>query len=190
MAQEYIDDSTYLHDGDRIDSLIRWETTKNFTSGFLTGLGGIITLPVTVPAAFGAAWIVQARMSAAIARLSGHDTASDRVQTFVTASLLGDGVKEILKRSGIQIGKGLARGLIKQVPGKLLISINKQVGFRLLTKAGSTGAVNLVKMVPFVGGAVGGTVDAYMCKAVGKTAKSIFYKSDFDTPDTDFGAAN
>jgi hypothetical protein len=176
LALEYLNDETYLDNGDRIDSLIRWETTKNFTSGFLTGLGGVMTLPITLPAAFGASWVVQARMSAAIAKLSGHDIQSDRVQTFVVASLLGDGVKELLKQSGIQIGKGLARSLLKQVPGKVLIAINKQVGFRLLTKAGSTGAVNLVKIIPFVGGAVGGTVDAYMCKAVGNTAKSIFYR--------------
>jgi uncharacterized protein (DUF697 family) len=185
LVQEYLDDETYLDHGDRIDSLIRWETTKNFTSGFLTGLGGVLTLPVTLPASFGASWIVQARMSAAIAKLSGHDIHSDRVQTFVIASLLGDGVKEILKQTGIQIGKGLAKGLLKQIPGKVLILINKQVGFRLLTKAGSTGAVNLVKIIPFIGGAVGGTVDAYMCKAVGNTAKSIFYRPFDDSEDNE-----
>ncbi len=52
LAQEYLIDQGFPDHGERIESLINWETTKNFTSGFLTGLGGLITLPVTLPAAF------------------------------------------------------------------------------------------------------------------------------------------
>lgn len=58
LAHEYQIDSSYPGDGERIDSLVKWETTKNFTSGFITGLGGVITLPVAIPAAFGASWLI------------------------------------------------------------------------------------------------------------------------------------
>src|SRR5271169_4874621 len=66
LALEYKIDQGYENDDERVDSLINWETSKNFTVGFITGLGGLITLPITIPATFGASWIVQARMSAAI----------------------------------------------------------------------------------------------------------------------------
>ncbi len=176
LAQEYQIDSSYPDDGERIDSLIKWETTKNFTSGFITGLGGVITLPVAIPAAFGASWLIQARMAAAVARIGGHDVASDRVRTFVIACLAGDAFKDILKDVGVRVGNGMARAAIQKIPGQVLIEINKKVGFRLLTKAGEKGAVNLMKMVPVAGGLVCGTFDAAACHVVGMQAKRIFYQ--------------
>lgn len=178
LAQEYLIDQSYPDDEERIDGLINWETTKNFTSGFVTGLGGLITLPIAIPTAFGASWIIQARMVAAIAKIRGYDIHSHKVQTFVMVTLVGDAMKDILKNAGIQIGQRLTRSLLNQIPGKLLIEINKQVGFRLITKAGSTGAINLMKGIPLVGGVVGGTVDAYACRYVGKKAKDLFYPNE------------
>jgi len=71
LAAEYLGDDKYRDDGARVAALIKWETAKNFTTGFLTGLGGFITLPVAVPAALAASWVVQARMAAAIACIYG-----------------------------------------------------------------------------------------------------------------------
>lgn len=56
----------------------------------------------------------------------------------------------------------------------MFIEIHKKVGFRLITKAGEKGIINMVKLVPLAGGLVSGTVDAASCMAVGKTAKHLF----------------
>lgn len=175
LAGEYLNDGSYPDDGARIDSLINWETTKNFTSGFVTGLGGLLVLPIAIPGAFAASWIIQARMAGAIAKIGGHDIREDRIKTFIVACLVGDALKDMAKAAGIQVGTKLAKTVINQVPGRLLIAINKQVGQRLLTKAGQTGAVNLIKLVPFVGGFVGGAFDAYACRVVGMVAKDLFH---------------
>ncbi|WP_257575197.1 EcsC family protein [Vibrio parahaemolyticus] len=53
------------------NSLIRWQNTKAGTSGFLTGLGGLITMPVTLPANITSVMYVQIRMIAAIAHMGG-----------------------------------------------------------------------------------------------------------------------
>ena len=177
LAQEYLNDSSYYTDGERVDALIRWETSKNFGSGFLTGLGGLITLPASVPAALGASWIVQARMSAAIAVIHGHDVREERVRTFVLLTLLGDAGKEVIRKAGIKIGQRATLALVKKMPGRILVEINKKIGFRLLTKAGERGIVNLTKMIPLVGGVVGGTVDAIACQTVGSVAKRSFRPS-------------
>lgn len=179
LALEYQRDLSYRDDGARIDSLIQWETTKNFTSGFITGLGGLLTLPVALPASFAASWVIQARLAAAIAKIAGHDIASDRVKTFVVASLAGNACKDVLKDVGIKVGNSMTRVAVQKVPGKVLIEINKKVGFRLLTKAGEKGAVNLLKAVPVAGGLVGGAFDASACQVVGRCAKKLFY-SDSD----------
>ncbi len=113
-------------------------------------------------------------MAGAIARIYGHRLDSDRVRTLVLVSLLGDAGKEVLKQAGIKVAQKLGENLIKQIPGKVLIEINKKVGFRLLTKAGERGVVNFMKGVPVLGGVVGGVVDAASCRIVGGTAQSLF----------------
>jgi len=176
LATEYLNDRSYRNNEARIDALINWETSKNFTSGFLTGLGGVVTLPIAIPAALGASWIVQARMSAAIAAICGHNIKEDRVKTLVLLSLFGNSIKDILKGAGVQIGQKALRAAISQIPGRVLIEINKKVGFRLLTKAGEKGVINLMKLVPVAGGLVGGTVDLIGCQITGKWAKKIFFE--------------
>src|SRR5262245_45916967 len=174
LAQEYRIDTSYSSDDERVAALIRWETSKNFTSGFLTGLGGLITVPVFVPAALGASFVIQARMCGAIAAIYGHNLQEDRVRTLVLLALTGNSAMEIIKGAGINVGKRLAVEAIDRVPGRVLIEINKRVGFRLITKAGEKGIINLTKMVPVVGGIIGGSFDAAMCVGVGETAKKIF----------------
>ena len=72
-----------------IDNLIRWQNTKAATSGFLTGLGGLIVMPVTLPANIASVMYVQVRMIAAIAHMKGYDLKDDQVKTFVFVCLTG-----------------------------------------------------------------------------------------------------
>lgn len=174
LADEYRRDTRYKSDDERVDALINWEMAKNFTSGFVTNLGGLLTLPIAIPAALGASWVLQARMSAAIASIYGHDITSDRLKTFIVVALVGGSLKDLAKTAGIQIGQRFAQKALQQIPGRLLSEINKQVGTRLLTKAGSTGIIRFMTAVPLVGGFIGGGVDAAYCRAVGLSAKAIF----------------
>jgi hypothetical protein len=174
LAATYLEDSRYRNHDDRIKSLIRWETSKNFGSGFVTGLGGLITMPVTVPAALGASWMIQARLVGAIAVINGYDVNDDRVRTMIAVSLVGDAGKEAVKRAGIDLSQRAGRAALAKLPGRALIEINKAVGFRLVTKAGSTGVVNITRGIPLLGGIVGGGVDAAMCRAVATAAERNF----------------
>lgn len=174
LATEYLIDQGYASHDERVDSLIHWETTKNFTSGFITGLGGFVTLPVAIPSALGASWLIQARLAGAIARIYGHDLAEDRVRTMVLLSLAGDVAKEAMEDLGINLGGKLPNRAIKQVPGRALVEVNKRIGLQLLSKAGSRGLAQFPKLIPVVGGVVGGAFDAVVCRMVGRTAKSLF----------------
>ena len=175
LATEYLIDQGYATHDRRVDALIKWETTKNFTTGFITGLAGIIALPVAIPSALGASWLLQARMVGAIAHIYGHDLAAERVRTMILLSLAGDVAKEAMKGFGVKVAGGpLTQRAVDQIPGRLLVELNKRIGLRLLTKAGERSAVNLTRVVPVVGGVVGGTFDAVVCRKVGRTAKSLF----------------
>ena len=174
LAKEYLIDESFSNNEERIDSLINWQMARNFTTGFITGFGGLLTLPISIPAALGASWVLQARMAGAIARICKHDLKEDRVQTLVLTSLLGNAGKEVIKTAGMKIASRSTAIAIQKIPGKIIIEINKKVGFRLLTKAGQRGVINLMKIVPVAGGIVGGCIDATACRAVGYAAKELF----------------
>lgn len=159
---------------DKVDRLIRWQTTKASTSGFLSGLGGMLTLPVAIPANIATVVYVQLRMVAAIAYMGGHDVRDDRVKTLCYVCLCGDAAEDVMKRVGIQAGKKFAEQGIKRLPFEVIKKINQMVGFRLVTKFGRTGVVNLGKAVPLAGGVIGGTFDGVATRTIGKVAKNAF----------------
>jgi RNA polymerase subunit RPABC4/transcription elongation factor Spt4 len=88
--------------------------------------------------------------------------------------IIGQDIKEICKQAGIKVAHRFTYVAIKKLPVEILKKINQTVGFRLVTKAGEKGIVNLTKLVPFVGGVVGGTVDAITCRITAKAAKNMF----------------
>ncbi len=172
MALDYLkQDGTLL---DQANSLVRWQNTKSATSGFLTGLGGLLVMPVTIPANLASVYFIQIRMIAAIARMAGNDINDDRVKSLVYACMAGNAAKEVLKDVGIQIGKKLTQSAINNISKEVIIKINQAVGFRLLTKAGTTGVVNLTKAVPILGGVIGGAVDLAATNTVGNIAIEAF----------------
>lgn len=175
LAESYLNKGGTLEK--KVKRLIASQNTKNATNGFLTGLGGLIVLPVMVPANITSVIFVQMRMVAAIAHIGGFDLKDDQVKTFVYACLVGNGAVDILKTAGVQITKKLAVTGIKKIPFKVITKINKAVGFRLLTKFGKTGIINLGKMVPLAGGVIGATVDGVTTNTIGKVAFKLFIKN-------------
>lgn len=157
-----------------IDNLIGYQTVLCGTNGFMTGLGGLLVLPVAIPANVAGVIYVQLRMIAAIAHINGYDIYSDQVRTIAYACLTGSSAANILKNMGIKISEKMAVNALKRVPGAILIKINQQVGFRLVTKFGQKGLVNVIKMMPLVGGVVGGVFDTGMTLTIGNIAKKVF----------------
>ncbi len=172
LAESYL--SKHSNVEKAIDSLIRWQNAKGATSGFLTGLGGLITLPVAIPANVASVMYVQIRMIATIAHMRGYDLKDDQVKTFVFVCLTGQAATEILKQSGVKLGTALAKQAIMKIPGEVIKAINKAVGIRLVTKFGEKGIINLGKAVPLVGGLIGGAVDGVGTNIIGNTAKKLF----------------
>jgi len=168
------------------DALIKWHIAMGATSGFLTGLGGLITLPITIPANIASVLFIQVRMIVAIAVIGGYDPKDDRVKSFVYSCLVGNAVYDTLKDTGIKIGERIVlKKVISAISGGTLVRINRFVGFRLITKFGEKGLINLGKMVPIVGGVLGGTMDAVWVASVGKTAKLLFVEDGVEVDDID-----
>lgn len=160
-----------------VNSLIRWQISKTTTSGFVTGLGGLITLPVAIPADISTGIYLHMRMIAAIAHIGGYNVKDDKVKSLIYLCLVGESVKDILKDGGITVGTKLAMSSLKSVSGKTLTKINRMVGFKLITKFGEKGAINLAKFIPFAGGIIGGTVNAIATNAIGNLARNTFIEN-------------
>lgn len=178
MADDYLQHNATVEDAAK--DMIHKQVIKCTTSGFITNLGGVITLPVTIPANVGSVMYVQMRMIACAAYMAGYDVHTDQVQTLVYACLAGVSVMEVVKKAEIKIGQKGLENLIDKIPGKVLIAINHKVGFRMLTKFGETGAINLGKAIPVVGGVIGGGFDFIDTKFIGNRAYNQFIKGDFD----------
>lgn len=177
LADDYLQKSNNMDTAAK--KFIDYQIVKCTTSGFVTGLGGLVTLPVAIPANVGSVMYVQMRMIACLAYMGGYDTNSDQVQTLVYACLAGISIDQILKRAGIQFGNKFAMAMVKKIPGTVLTKINQKVGFRFLTKFGTKGLINIGKAVPVVGGVIGGGFDFVETKIIAKRAYKMFIKGDF-----------
>lgn len=166
-------------------AMVNMQIAKCTTSGFLTGFGGLITLPITVPLNISSVLFVQMRMIACAAYISGYDLKDDQVQTFVYACLAGVSMNQVVKKFGIKLGEKLALQGVKKIPGKVLIKINQRIGFRLVTKFGEKGLINIGKMIPLVGAVVGGGFDLVETKFIADRAYKFFIENDFSAGDKD-----
>lgn len=168
----------YKNDGEsafeNANSLIRWQKAKAAANGFVTGLGGLVTMPIALPVNITSVLFIQIRMIAAIAALGGYDMRNDKVKTLVYCCLVASSSVEAAKRAGIKIGEKIATKLIHKIPREVIVKINQTVGFRLLTKFGGKGVGNLGKCVPIIGGAAGAAIDYFSTNKIGNVARDIF----------------
>ena len=68
----------------------------------------------------------------------------------------------------------MSASLIKKIPFAVIKQINKAVGFRLVTKFGQKGVINLGKCIPVVGGVIGGGMDLLSTRTIAKAAQKLF----------------
>jgi hypothetical protein len=158
-----------------VTALVRNHCAIAGAQGFVTNLGGFVTLPVALPANVGASYLVQTHLAGAIAVVHGHDLDSEQVRSAVLLCLVGNMGAEALKRVGVTAGTKATMTLINRFPIAVLRQINKKVGFMLVAKHGTKRAVvTLAKGVPLVGGFIGGTVDTLATRTVGGYANKAF----------------
>lgn len=157
-----------------IQRLILTHTRNVAATGFATGFGGIVVAGVMIPADLTALYTQAARLAGSIALLRGYDIKSEEVRSVVLLTLLGSAGASVASKAGVELGTKTAISALRRLPGRVLIEINKKVGFRLFTKFGTKGVVNLSKLVPFVGGGVSAGVNVATMRSVGLYAKQNF----------------
>ncbi len=85
------------------------KSIKSGLIGAITGLGGITTLPITIPTDIVCSWRVQASMAFSIAYIYGHTKDTTDLKTDLYLILAGDSVKEVLKQFGVEVSKNVTK---------------------------------------------------------------------------------
>ena len=158
---------------DAIDSIIDAHVRLASAQGFVTNLGGIAAMAITVPANLAGVAVVQVRMVAAIAHLRGYDVNDNRVRTALVMCLLG----------GEQIAQRIVEGKLPTSPMTVATApmfdadldrvVAEEVTSGLASRVGGRNmALIVTKRVPLLGGGVGAVMDGYATQQVGKYAKS------------------
>ena len=152
---------------DAVDDLIRWQTAFAGAAGAVTNLGGLITLPVSLPASMASTLLIQLRMVTAIAVLRGYDPADERVRAASFLCLAGSTGSQAMGEAGMTVGSRLLSHASKVAVAR----VKQTVGARIAARAGAGG---LARVVPLLGGLVAGGIDAAVTRAVGALAKQYF----------------
>jgi uncharacterized protein (DUF697 family) len=139
--------------------------------GFVTNLGGIVTLAVTIPANAAGLAVLQTHMVAAIAHLRGYDLDDPRVRNAVLACLLGDDtVKDLVKRKRLPsspMGIATAPAHDPTLDQKIAVEVSQE----LIAKVGGKRvATSVGRRVPVVGGGIGAVSDGFSTWRVGRYA--------------------
>lgn len=154
--------------------MVNQQIIKCTTSGFITNIGGIITLPAGFPINLLSVWYMQIQMIGTLAVVGGFDLNDDEVETLTYLCFVDASMSNICKKAGIEIANAAAGNAVKKVPVKVLRKINNMVGKRIITKSGSTGVINLIEVVPIVGGIVGASADYITTDRIAKRAYKTF----------------
>lgn len=179
------------------DELVAWQSAANFGSGFVAGLGGLVTLPLTIPAQLAATTFTSLRLAFAIAILAGksplHPSIAARAITSALGGVVEESDGEMVNACGVEaadrsaavagVGSGVQeatqyaalRGSGTALQGAAW-KLTRIAATRLAQRGAQRGAsMAVTRAVPIIGGVIGGTVDSVMTTNAGHRAMRAFF---------------
>ena len=154
----------WIGNRDNIANLMILESTAwSVGNGILSGFIGVAGIPTDITITL----YSSVKLASALFALYGIDTRSESARLPVLAAAAGVSVSELANQLGTQVGSQAIQKALMSIPGKTFAEINKALGIKLISKAGEKTLVNVATMMPFVGSAIGGTVNGVTMNACG-----------------------
>ena len=137
--------------------------------GFVTNIGGLVTMAVTVPVNLSGVALIQCRMVAGIVHLRGYELSDPRTRAAILACLLPE--ERILKMVKQRLLPGtpieIAAAAVRDPALDRLLAT--EVAAELVARAtGKRLAATVGRRVPVVGGVVGAGTDAFVTWKIGR----------------------
>lgn len=156
------------------DRLVRRHLALSGATGFATGLGGWLLLPVTLPADLAGNALIQLHMAASIASLAGHNPAVPAVRERVVDCLFGtqtgntdsDAQQETMDRVGVKLAEQGLQFVVATATGAIKWGARKVVD--------GTVRRRFFKGIPLLGGFIGAASDTYVASQVARSARDTF----------------
>jgi hypothetical protein len=160
------------HGGDvdkAIKQIIETHVRLAGAQGFLTNIGGLVTMTVTVPTNIAGLALIQCRMVAAITHLRGYDIEDKRVRNAILECLLGEErMLSMIKKKRLP-GTPMALATAPVYDPGLDMLMANEVASEMITRiAGKRIASTVGRRVPVVGGLVGAGTDGYSTWQIGR----------------------
>jgi hypothetical protein len=159
---------------ERADDMAAVHIALSASTGFVCGLGGFLTLPVTLPTNVAGVALLQLHLCASTAFLAGLDPKDASVRELSIACLTGettlasrDETQEVVDRSAVKVAE---RG----------IRLLAETAVSMAEAAGRFSATRFVtrriprRSLPLVGGMIGGMSDLYATRKVAAAAREAF----------------
>ena len=139
--------------------------------GFVTNVGGLVTLAITIPANITGLALIQCRMIAGIAHLRGYDLDDPRVRNAILTTMIGEDVVNRMVKKRLLPAPPMAIATAPLHDPDLDKIISSQVAAELVSKvAGKQLVITIGRRVPIAGGFFGMGSDAYVTWKVGRYA--------------------
>lgn len=175
-VDEVVEDARKEHDDPEkaIDDICASHVREAAMGGFVTGVGGLVTMPVALPANVVAYYVIAARMVGGVAAVRGYDVKDPAVRTALTLMMIGADADDMLKKVGVAGGGKMAQIALNKVPRAAMMMINKGIGFRVATQLGARMLGRLGRAVPLAGGVIGAGLDGFMMARLADVAREEF----------------
>jgi len=163
-----------MHRGDvatAVTQVIETHVRLAGAQGFVTNLGGLVTLSVTIPANIAGLALLQCHLVATIAHLRGFELEDPRVRNAIIACMMGeDTVEAMIKDKRLpSTPLGIATAPVHDPALDQVVA--KVVTTELVTRVGGKRMVTSVgRRVPLMGGLVGATADGFSTWRIGRYA--------------------
>ncbi len=156
-----------------IEALIAQHVKLSGAQGFLTNVGGLLTMAVTVPLNIAGLILLQCHLAASILHVRGYDLSRPAVRDAVLVSLLEKDARKALSKSQGLTMSPAALATADPKP-ETQAAIAQAVTTQLVALSGGKQIAKFVaRRIPVLGGAIGGAGDAWSTRAIGKEAAKI-----------------
>lgn len=133
---------------------IHVSTLWSIGTGIVTGFTGIFGIPADVVDAV----YSQVKLSSALLTINGFDTADESKWVLIISAASGISVRKLSKYLGFYSVKALQKALLPK-SFRLIMKMNERFALKIASKLFSKNVVKTAKIIPAVGGIVGGTVN-------------------------------
>jgi hypothetical protein len=136
---------------------INMSTLWSIGKGIATGIAGLLALPADLVDTV----YSQVKLSATLFTIRGHDTTNEGNWVFIVSAAIGISVRKLAKYLGVHAIKALNKALLPK-SFRILMKMNQTLAIKFGARIFGKNVVKVAKVVPAIGGVIGGGVNGVM----------------------------